>query len=113
MGWAPKNAIPLSNITILGGAMMNTFLNVQKRHPKADRPLIDWDLILMMEPLTILGALLGSFINRVLPEFILILLLATLLTVTARKTLTKGFKLWAKEEAVLKVCWRCCPAPPL
>jgi hypothetical protein len=31
-------------------------LNLPKRHPDADRPLIDWDLILLMEPITMAGA---------------------------------------------------------
>lgn len=39
----------------------------QRRHPSADRPLVDWDLILIMEPLTIGGALAGSFLNKVRP----------------------------------------------
>ena len=55
-------------------------------------------MVLMMEPLTILGALVGSFLNRVLPEFILILLLAVVLAATASRTVKKGFKLWAKES---------------
>jgi hypothetical protein len=49
MGFSPKHAIPLSNITVLGGALANMALNVQKRHPMVDRPLVDWDLILVME----------------------------------------------------------------
>ncbi|CAN0529743.1 unnamed protein product [Ectocarpus sp. 8 AP-2014] len=65
LGFDPKHAIPLSNITIFGGAITNTVLNLSKRHPAADRPLVDWDLILVMEPLTIGGALVGSFINKV------------------------------------------------
>ncbi|CAM9735245.1 unnamed protein product, partial [Hapterophycus canaliculatus] len=50
--FSPKYAVPLSNMTIFGGAITNTFLNMKKRHPLADRPLVDWDLILVMEPLT-------------------------------------------------------------
>lgn len=65
LGFHPKHAIPLSNITIFGGAITNTVLNLSKRHPDADRPLVDWDLILVMEPLTIGGALVGSFVNKV------------------------------------------------
>jgi hypothetical protein len=30
-------------------------LNASKRHPLEDRPLVDWDLVLIMEPLTIAG----------------------------------------------------------
>jgi Sulfite exporter TauE/SafE len=55
-GFNPKYAIPLSNITILGSSITNVILNLPKRHPDADRPLIDWDLILLMEPITMAGA---------------------------------------------------------
>ena len=54
MEFSPKHAIPLSNITVFGGAVANTLLNTSKRHPLADRPLVDWDLILVMEPLSTL-----------------------------------------------------------
>ena len=41
LGFDTKTAIPLSNITILGGAITNTWMNSKKRHPRADRPLVD------------------------------------------------------------------------
>jgi hypothetical protein len=37
MGFLPKHAIPLSNVTVFGGAIANMFVNVRKRHPDADR----------------------------------------------------------------------------
>ena len=55
-GFHPKYAIPLSNFTILGSSITNIVLNVPKRHPDTERPLVDWDLILVMEPLTMAGA---------------------------------------------------------
>jgi len=58
--------VALSNLTIVGGALANFAFNVNRRHPSGDKPLIDWDLIMVMEPTTILGALLGSYINKVL-----------------------------------------------
>jgi len=57
--------VALSNLTIVGGALANFAFNVNRRHPSGDKPLIDWDLIMVMEPTTILGALLGSYINKV------------------------------------------------
>jgi uncharacterized membrane protein YfcA len=102
MGFSPKHAIPLSNITVFGGAVANTLLNVSKRHPDANRPLVDWDLILVMEPLTIAGALIGAFLNKVLPETLLILLLVILLTFTAWETLFKAVKMYKKETAATK-----------
>ena len=62
----PTNiAVALSNITIVGGAISNFLFNVGRRHAFLPRPLIDWDLILVMEPSTILGALVGGYLNKV------------------------------------------------
>ena len=63
-GFSTNIAVALSNITIVGGSVANFAFNVGKRHHFMDRPLIDWDLILVMEPATILGALLGGYMNR-------------------------------------------------
>jgi hypothetical protein len=64
-GFDPGSAVALSNITIVGGALSNFLFNVRRRHPSGTRPLIDWDLIMVMEPSTILGALLGGYLNKV------------------------------------------------
>lgn len=55
-GFSPKHAIALSNFCIVGSSITNMAMNLSKRHPVADRPLVDWDLILVMEPLTMAGA---------------------------------------------------------
>jgi len=94
--------IPLSNITVFGGAIANMILNVQKRHPLADRPLIDWDLILVMEPLTIAGSLMGAFLNKILPEQFLTFMLVLLLSFTAYNTLKKAFKMYKTESRILR-----------
>jgi hypothetical protein len=64
-GFTPAQSVALSNITILGGAVANFIANSTKRHAFRDAPLIDWDLIMVMEPTTMLGALLGSYTNKV------------------------------------------------
>lgn len=94
----PKHAIALSNFTILGSAITNTTLNFPKRHPNADRPLVDWDLILVMEPLTAAGAIVGAYMSKVLPDWFLALLLVLLLGVTSYRTLDKGITQYKKES---------------
>jgi Predicted permeases len=98
MKFSPKHAIPLSNITVFGGAVANTILNSQKRHPLADRPMVDWDLILIMEPLTIAGALMGAFLNKLLREEVLVVMLVLLLSFTAYNTLKKAMKMYRIES---------------
>lgn len=102
MGFSPKHGIPLSNVTVFGGAIANFVLNSRKRHPLADRPLIDWDLILVMEPLTIAGALIGAFLNKVLPEQLLTFMLVLLLSFTAYNSLKKAIKMYKAESRALR-----------
>jgi len=92
-----KRAIPLVNVTVFGGAIANTILNVPKRHPLIDRPLVDWDLILVMEPLTMAGALVGAVLAKLLPSIVLNVSLVAVLSATAYKTLQKGKLLHQKE----------------
>eukprot|EP01052_Picozoa_sp_SAG31_P000649 SAG31_NODE_18_length_35375_cov_22.525315_30_plen_194_part_00 len=47
----PHGAIPLSKVTIFGNALCQLMLNFPKKHPqRSHRPLIDYDVALMMEP---------------------------------------------------------------
>jgi len=101
MRFKAKHAIPLSNITVLGGAFANAYLNLSKRHPLIDRPLVDWDLILIMEPLAIAGALIGAFLNKVLNEMILMVSLVILLSFTAYTSLSKAMKMYKKESKMI------------
>lgn len=42
-------------LQIQGGSIANVISGCINRHPYADRPLLDFSLILMMEPTTIVG----------------------------------------------------------
>ena len=128
-GFHPKYAIPLSNFTILGSSITNMVLNIPKRHPGAERPLVDWDLILVMEPLTMAGAvrtrtwqellrlfhpfltlfclssphmpsqIIGALVGKVLPDWLLVISLVALLAHTTYTTLLKAKQQYDKETA--------------
>lgn len=63
---------------------------------------VDWDLILVMEPLTIAGALLGAFLNKILPELFLTIMLVLLLSFTAYTTLKQAVKMFKAETRKLR-----------
>jgi uncharacterized membrane protein YfcA len=96
--FGPKHAVALSNFSILSTSMTNMIINLPKRHPFADRPLVDWDLILVMEPLTMGGAVVGAMLSKLLPDWILVLSLVVLLGFTTQTTLEKGFKQYKEES---------------
>jgi hypothetical protein len=98
MQFLPKEAVPLSNATILGGSVANCALNVVKRQANVDRPLIDFDIVNVMEPMTIAGAVLGSLINKVLPGWVLTILLMIVLGLITHNCYGKGVKRWKKED---------------
>lgn len=95
--FTPKMAIPLSNFTILGSSLTNLSLNLSKRHPDVDRPLVDWDLIMVMEPLTAAGAVCGTYLAKTLPDWLLTLSLVVVLFLTSHRTLKKGISQWQQE----------------
>merc|ERR1711998_308882 len=103
MGFGIKSAIPLSSVTILGGAIFHIVRNMQRRHPSADRPLIDWNFISLMQPMLISGAVLGSFLNKMVPDWLLAVLLFIVLIFTARRTFNNGLKKWAKEHEEIEL----------
>jgi uncharacterized membrane protein YfcA len=70
---------------------------VQRQHPLREKPLIAYEVALMMEPMTMLGALVGTLLNKVCPGWLITLLLVLLLGLTAKRTWTKGLEGWAKE----------------
>jgi hypothetical protein len=45
MGLPIQAAIPIGAVTVLGGSIASTSMNWTRRHPLADRVLIDWDLV--------------------------------------------------------------------
>lgn len=106
MDFPPKVAIPLSGITSLGSGSVGIISNAPKRHPLSNRPLIDWDLVLIITPLTLLGAIGGTYLNRILEEKVLVVLLVFLLSLVALYTLKKARKMHHAEELYIKrIMW--------
>uniref|UniRef100_A0A7S4R551 Membrane transporter protein n=1 Tax=Alexandrium monilatum TaxID=311494 RepID=A0A7S4R551_9DINO len=97
MKFRPKHAIALSNFTILGGSIANTVLNVRNTQ-EMGASLIDWDIVVILEPSTIAGAVLGSFLSKFLSDFVITILLVVVLTVLSYRTLDKGIKMFQRES---------------
>ena len=54
-------------------------ININRTHPEADRPLIDFNVSIMMIPMTMGGAVFGTIAAKLLPNYILQVLLVFLL----------------------------------
>lgn len=100
--FASKPSTGLSQASIFGASLAGFIINIRRRHPLADRPVIDLDMALFLAPMEMAGALLGIMIQKVLPVWAVIVLMAVILGFTAYKTFTKGFKTLKKELAARK-----------
>ena len=94
----PKLAVPVSKATIFGVAVGNLPFIITQRHPDANRPLIDYNIVTLMQPGVLLGVVMGVLLNLLLPEIAIVALLAVVLGLTGYMTLKKGAKLWAAES---------------
>jgi len=56
-----------------------------------------------MQPMLIAGAVLGSFLNKVVPDWVLAVLLFIILTMTAQRTYNNGLKKWRKEHEEIEL----------
>eukprot|EP00644_Phytophthora_capsici_P005408 jgi/Phyca11/538507/estExt2_Genewise1Plus.C_PHYCAscaffold_11295 len=101
-GLNPKHAIPLSKVTIFGSAVAMYVVNLRRKHPlNRNRPLIDFGLVGLMEPTTLVGTVFGVMLNHIFPNWLILVLLVTLLTFITYKTVLNGIK--AYKESKLKL----------
>ncbi|KAG7385896.1 hypothetical protein PHYPSEUDO_000958 [Phytophthora pseudosyringae] len=98
-GLNPKHAIPLSKVTIFGSAVAMYVVNFRRKHPlNRNRPLIDFGLVGLMEPTTLIGTVFGVMLNHIFPNWLILVLLVTLLSFITYKTVVKGNKIQDKED---------------
>ncbi|EGZ30135.1 hypothetical protein PHYSODRAFT_353731 [Phytophthora sojae] len=98
-GLSPKHAIPLSKATIFGNAVSAYLFNFNRKHPtNAKLPLINYQVAGIMEPTTLIGAIFGVMMNHMFPDWLILVLLVSLLSYITYKTILKGNKISEKES---------------
>jgi len=92
-------AVPLGKITTNGVAWSAFIFNVSQRHPQHRGPLIDYDVALILEPMTLLGTIMGVILNLYATTTEILVLLVVVLSPTAYQTLSKGCAQRSKDPA--------------
>ena len=94
-----KQAIPIANAMVLGGGIANYFVFRKRSHPeKTHSPLVDWNIVIMLEPSTMIGAVIGVYLNKILPDLLVITLLVLTLSFTLSKMIIKAKNVYKKEK---------------
>eukprot|EP01080_Neovahlkampfia_damariscottae_P000215 gene215-4461_t len=99
-GFDHQLSIALSKAIIFGGAITNFIFFSLRRHPKypeVNRPLIDYDICMLIEPIVLAGTIIGVFLNIMFPYWLVVILLLLLLGITTYRTLRKGLTQYKNE----------------
>lgn len=91
-------AIPLAQVIVFGGALMAIGLRMPVRHPTRDRPLIFYQLIMLVQAPLLFGTSLGALLNTLFPAWLIEILLTSVLVFMCYNTFKKGFMLYNKES---------------
>lgn len=95
--------IPISKAMIVGSALFNYLVHVFRGHPVlTERPLIDYEVSVLMEPPILLGTVVGVLLNLMFPEWLIVVLMVFVLTYTGYKTIMKGWNAMKKEVFAAK-----------
>jgi len=111
-GLSPKEAVPLSQVMIVGGAIVNVLMFMGDSHPKfKERPRIDFEIVMMLNPSLACGVTLGVICHIISPSWLIVLLLIITLVIAFHKTFWKGIATWQKESKVIEAKKREAPVP--
>lgn len=99
-GFSYTTATILSLCTLMGNYLFQFLINLDKRHPfSPNKPLIYWDIIMILLPAEMGGANIGVILSAIMPDTILYILAVVVLIIAGALTLNKGLHLYESETA--------------
>jgi uncharacterized membrane protein YfcA len=96
-----RTAVPLSQVIIFAGAIVAIALKFKNRHPRRDRPLIFYELIVLVQAPILLGTFFGALLNAIFPSWMIELILTSVLGFMFYTTLQKAMILYRKESKMI------------
>lgn len=98
-GFFPPDAVSLSNFSILTAAVLRFVMNFNQKHPeRKERTSIDYDTVLCLMPMVLLGSMVGVLLNHILPSIVVIVGLTVILLYMSYKTTKRYFTVVKKEK---------------
>lgn len=102
LGFIVNEATSISHMMVVGNAIAQNLVNLRRRHPlDASRPLVDFDIPLLLLPAQLGGNALGVMFAPALPSAALIILAAAILMLAASKTLLRGVREFRREMRLI------------
>eukprot|EP00428_Durinskia_dybowskii_P017482 CAMPEP_0170225364 /NCGR_PEP_ID=MMETSP0116_2-20130129/12391_1 /TAXON_ID=400756 /ORGANISM="Durinskia baltica, Strain CSIRO CS-38" /LENGTH=772 /DNA_ID=CAMNT_0010476085 /DNA_START=89 /DNA_END=2404 /DNA_ORIENTATION=- len=95
-----REATALSQACLAGGSSTALLYNLRTRHPSGRKPMIDYDLVLVMSPILLVGSVIGSLLHMMMPSWAILAVLDLVLLYSCGKTFQKAAATRRKEAEV-------------
>lgn len=96
-------AVALTQNFAFAASITPIVLKFKARHPKLDRPLIYYDLIMQIASPLLMGVSVGVLFNPSLPSWLILAILTLLLAYVTVDIAFKGIKMYKKESMLKKI----------
>ncbi|GJD10799.1 hypothetical protein Gasu2_49690 [Galdieria sulphuraria] len=97
-GYRASTAAAISQALVTGASGANTFYGLIRRHPKRERPRIDYGVVIHFIPSVLCGTSIGVLLNELFPNFFTLFALSALVLYVFYVSLKKGISLWKQER---------------
>lgn len=92
-------AVALATFLIFVGALVRFIKNFNHKHPtKPNRVSVDYNIILVLIPMSLFGTTIGVLINSTFPDPVIMILQTIVFAMAALTTFKKGCSLAKKEK---------------
>ncbi|KAL4466079.1 hypothetical protein ABPG74_004316 [Tetrahymena malaccensis] len=98
LNYETKIATFISYCVLFGSCLANSTLLIFKKHPFQDKPIIDYNIVLMINPMVLLGTNIGIFLNILLPEIAAGILFICFLILVSPYMFKKGLNLYRLKK---------------
>ncbi len=95
-----EQAVPISGCIILGTSLPNLFVLLWKRHPHANKPLINYEITILVFPILTMGVTLGVILNIVLPSWLQAVFLIGFMLISIYRTARRGLVIYRRERKI-------------
>ncbi|XP_047151127.1 sulfite exporter TauE/SafE family protein 3-like isoform X3 [Vigna umbellata] len=100
LGFDPKSAVSISKCMVTGAATSAVFFCLKQKHPTLDEPVIDYDLMLLIQPPLMLGISIGVILSVIFADWMVTVLLIILCLVTSIRAFFNASETWKKETKI-------------
>ncbi|BBN07955.1 uncharacterized protein MPTK1_4g07590 [Marchantia polymorpha subsp. ruderalis] len=103
IGFDAKTSTALSKAMVMGAAVASTLFNLRERHPtEKNKPVIDYSMAVLFQPLLLVGISIGVIFNVMLPEWLITVFLCVLFFQISSGAISRANELSRREKMLRK-----------